>query len=304
VAEDAMIEIPFAIVQPQLSFGKVSISPAQFQAALPGEHHNSLSIEDLETPIALPLQDVLQNLPNESLNIRADQDAVQVISTFETPFSLKAAEDEARLKAGNTATEQFPQQARTPSPTKPGSEPIKHTAEPIKLASEILGAKTSQAAISPPTSSKPPSVVQPSVAPVGRDPLQLVFDTDDAMDAKKVIAHASRLPGVRACAIVFTDGLSLAGNIPAEFKIDPLCAIAPALVKKCQEQMASANLGTFAGLTLSCTKSAVTFFAAGDICLAALHWAGQEIEIATRTQLSSVTEGLARIYTQSPAVSA
>ena len=124
------------------------------------------------------------------------------------------------------------------------------------------------------------------------------------MDAKNVIAHASRLPGVRACALFFSDGLSLAGNMPSEFKIDPLCAIAPALVRKCLEQMASTNLGTFAGLTLSCTKSAITFFAHGDICLAALHWAGREIEIATRTQLSSVTAELARTYAPTEKVSA
>lgn len=304
VAENALIELPFAIVQPQLSLGKISISPAQFQAALPAEYRKSLAIEDLETPIALPLQDVLQNLPNESLKIRHDQEAVPVISTFETPFSQKAAEDEARLKTGNSPIDQTTPEPAT-APTKPAIEPIRLAAEPIKVAPEKPSiTRTPEPAIPAPISIKPPAAAQPSAARAGRDPLQLAFDTDEAMDAKNVVAHASRLPGVRACAIVFSDGLSLAGNIPAEFKIDPLCAIAPALVKKCQEQLPAANLGTFAGLTLSCTKSAVTFFADGDICLAALHWAGQEIEIATRTQLSSVTEGLARTYTQSPAVSA
>jgi predicted regulator of Ras-like GTPase activity (Roadblock/LC7/MglB family) len=153
----------------------------------------------------------------------------------------------------------------------------------------------------------PPVVAAAAAVPTtkpARDPLQLVFDTDETMDAKNVVAHISRLPGVRACALFFSDGLSLAGNMPSEFKIDPLCAIAPGLVRKCQEQMASSNLGTFAGLTLSCTKSAVTFFAHGDVCLAALHWAGREIEIATRTQLSSVTAELARTYAPTKKVSA
>jgi predicted regulator of Ras-like GTPase activity (Roadblock/LC7/MglB family) len=298
VHENAVVELPFAIVQPQLSLGKVSISPTQFQAALPAEYRDSLIIHDLETPIALPLQDVLQNLPNESLKIRDDQEAVQAISTFETPFSQKAAEDEARLKRGDKLVTPGAKDATTPTPTKPAIEANK------PMTKRPVVAKTPEPAIPRPISITPPVVAEPATGSAERDPLQLAFDTDETMSAKNVVAHASRLPGVRACAIVFSDGLSLAGNIPAEFKIDPLCAIAPVLVKKCQEQMVSANLGTFAGLTLSCTKSAVTFFAHGDICLAALHWAGQEIEIATRTQLSSVTEGLARTYTQPSKLSA
>jgi predicted regulator of Ras-like GTPase activity (Roadblock/LC7/MglB family) len=298
VAETATIELPFAILQPQLSLGKVSISPAQFQAALPAEYRSSLSLKDLETPIALPLQDILQNLPNESLKIRDDQKAVEVIPTFETPFSQKAVEDAARLAVPGSSTGTATKEVPAAPPIKRTPEKRKQEGAPeIKLPSPLA---TAEATAPKPVASKP---AMPSPKP-SRDPLQLVFDTDEVMDAKNVVAHASHLPGVRACAIVFSDGLSLAGNIPAEFKIDGLCAIAPGLVKKCQEQMPSANLGTFAGLTLSCTKSAVTFFAQGDICLAALHWAGQEIEIATRTQLSSVTEELARVYTQPPAVPA
>ncbi len=294
VAEEATIELPFAIIQPQLSLGKVSISPAQFHAALPEKLREAFTIEDQTTPIALPLQDVLQHLPDESLKLREDQEAVQVGADFETPFSLKAAEDAVRLQnpgpAAATTKEAVPAQpapAKSPRPKTPETR--------LATPSTPRATPAAEAPIAP-KMTKPAASLPKSE----RDPLQLVFDTDEPMDARNVVLHASRLPGVRACAIVFSDGLSLAGNIPAEFKIDPLCAIAPALVKKCQEQMSSENLGTFAGLTLSCTKSAVSFFAEGDICLAALHWAGQEIEIATRTQLSCVTEELARTYTQSP----
>ena len=38
VPEDAVIEFPFAIMQPQLSLGRVAISPAQFHAAMPAEY--------------------------------------------------------------------------------------------------------------------------------------------------------------------------------------------------------------------------------------------------------------------------
>ena len=60
-----------------------------------------------------------------------------------------------------------------------------------------------------------PEISEPaSAAPAERTPLQVALDTDETLDAKSVVAHVSRLPGVKACAIVFSDGLSLAGNIP------------------------------------------------------------------------------------------
>jgi predicted regulator of Ras-like GTPase activity (Roadblock/LC7/MglB family) len=335
VAEDAVIELPFAIVEPQLSLGKISISPAQFHSALPDKYRNAFAIQDEATPIGLPLQEVLANLPNDSLRIRHDQETDEVLPNFETPFSLKAAEDAARLKAPgappDTTTKDAPVEAapiqpaakKSREPKIPQAElPSQSTFAPIPATSPVvppqavapsaaaapvrLAAPTPAVASAPgvaPKSITSPAAAVPPAKPA-RDPLQLVFDTDETMDAKNVVAHTSRLPGVRACAIFFSDGLSLAGNIPSEFKIDPLCAVAPALVRKCHEQMASANLGTFAGLTLSCTKSAVTFFAHGDICFAALHWAGQEIEIATRTRLCSVTTELARTYSQPTTVSA
>ena len=99
VAEGAMLELPFSIVEPQLRLGRIAISPAEFQAGLPEEYRASFKIEDSDTPIPLPLQDVLQNLPNESMQLRGDQEAPEIVSLFETPFSQKAAEDATRLKS-------------------------------------------------------------------------------------------------------------------------------------------------------------------------------------------------------------
>ena len=41
---------------------------------------------------------MLQNLPDESLRLRGDQEEIEITETFETPFSTKAAEDAARMK--------------------------------------------------------------------------------------------------------------------------------------------------------------------------------------------------------------
>ncbi|CAN5528500.1 hypothetical protein BH20VER3_BH20VER3_00410 [soil metagenome] len=268
VPESVTIEIPFSIIEPQLSLGRVALSPAQFQAAMPAEFRTLLKIEDAQTPIALPLQEVLQNLPNESLQLRGDQEEVVLSETFETPFSRKAAEDATRMNV-----------AAGPISKADAAAPVAPT-PPREL-----------------TPTPPGSATPATGEPAGRSALQAAFDTDEALDAKAVVAHASRLPGVSACAIVFSDGLSLAGNIPAEYQAEGLCALAPALVKRIDDQMMSANLGHLDGVTLFCARAPVSFFAHGNICLAALHSAG-EIASEIRARLDCAARELARMYAQ------
>ena len=260
-----MLELPFSIVEPQLSLGRIAISPAQFQAALPEEYRAIFKIEDSETPIALPLQDVLKNLPNESLQLRGDQEAPEIVSLFETPFSQKAAEDATRLKGSPVPSRQTGRRERR---GQTGRGPA------------------------------PPVSVAPAPAATVRTALQVIFDTDEALDAKSVVARVSRLPGVSACAIVCSDGLSLAGDIPSDYGVDALCAIAPSIMKKIGEQMGGTNLGSLAGLTLFCAKAAVTFFGHENICLATLHKAGEEIAPEIRDRLNRAAEELARTYAQ------
>ncbi|MDQ3547114.1 MAG: hypothetical protein M3429_11465, partial [Verrucomicrobiota bacterium] len=101
VPETATIEIPYAIIEPQLSLGRIAVSPTQFQVALPEEFRALFKPEESEQPVILPLQEVLQNLPNESLQLRGDQEEIVLTETFETPFSTKAAEDAARMNVSS-----------------------------------------------------------------------------------------------------------------------------------------------------------------------------------------------------------
>jgi len=102
---------------------------------------------------------------------------------------------------------------------------------------------------------------------------------------------------VSACAIVFSDGLSLAGNIPTEYEADALCALAPSIVKRIDDQMMGASLGPLNGMTLYCAKTPVSFFAYGNICLAALHSA-DALAAEIRARLSCVVRELAQMYAQ------
>jgi predicted regulator of Ras-like GTPase activity (Roadblock/LC7/MglB family) len=282
VPEATMIEFPFSIVEPQLALGRIAVSPAQFHGAIPAEFRNRFKIEDSATPISLPLQEVLQNLPNEALQIRGDQQEIEVLELIETPFSQKATEDATRMKV----------------PTGPVVRPAVSFAEPEPEPAAAPAKKAPVAAV-PKVKAVAAAIKAPSAAtPEGRTALQKMLETDEALDAKAVVARASSLPGVSACAIVFSDGLSLAGNIPADYEADALCAIAPAIVKRIGEQMLGANLGSLTAVTLFCAKTPVSFFAHGNICLAALHSAG-EIAAETRSRLGGIAQELARMYAES-----
>jgi predicted regulator of Ras-like GTPase activity (Roadblock/LC7/MglB family) len=270
----AQIELPFSIIEPQLSLGRIAISPAQFQTAMPQEYRRFFKLDEGGMPVSLPLPEVLRNLPNELLRLRGDQVETEIAESFETPFSQKAAEDAARLKV-------------------PGGPIAK--AAPSALARAGAGEPHVDL-------TGPPQDAALSGSPVpatrdGRTALQVALETDDALDAKSVVAHASRLPGVRACAIVLSDGLSLAGNIPAEYEADALCAIAPSIVRRINDQMLGAHFGPLQGITLFCAKTPVSFFAHGNICLAALHSAG-EIAAEIRARLNLTAQELARMYAQ------
>lgn len=329
VPDTAQIEIPFSIVQSQLSLGRVAISPAQFLAALPEEYRALFKADPAETPVPLSLEDVLQNLPSESLQLRGDQEEPEVAEAFETPFSQKASEDAARMKvsagpiskttAATTATALKPVAATTqpavkrsaaaaesPAQLAPASTetatkaavplPKKASVESRKAAPVEPAKKTSKSA------SAPKVKVAPATKPATDTKaaaLQKVLETDEPLDAKSVVAHVSRLPGVSACAIVFSDGLSLAGNIPEEYEADALCAMAPLILKRIDEQMLGAKLGALSGLTLYCAKMPVSLFASGNICLAAIHSDG-EIAAEVRDRLGRTTQELARMYAQQP----
>src|SRR5450432_4001706 len=285
VPEAAVIELPFSIIEPQLSLGKIAISLAQFQAAMPEEYRPLFKAEEAGMPVALSLQEVLQSLPNETLQIRGDQEEVEVGEAFETPFSQKMAEDAKRMKvpAGPIAKPETDVDfaATRRDRTIPGSPTPATRSDPEP-----------EPAVRPADGAPVPAV------PAGRTALQVALDTDETLTAKSVVAHASRLPGVIACAIVFSDGLSLAGNIPAEYEAEALCALAPSIVRRTSDQIIGTNLGSLSSMTLFCAKAPVSFFAHGDICFAAIHSAG-ELAAEIRDLLGCVAQELARMYAKS-----
>jgi predicted regulator of Ras-like GTPase activity (Roadblock/LC7/MglB family) len=248
VSDEERLTLPLALIEPQLASGRISIAPDVFEAALPEKHRGLFQADEVKTPVALPLEEVLKNLPATILKLRDDQEDFALDTDFETPFSAKAKEDARRFTTDKASAEKIPGKA---------------TEQP-KVEAKI------------------------DIAPVAQK----------KVDPKEVVAQVSALPGVKACAITFSDGLSLAGELPGEIAAEGLCAMAPALMKRVAQHVRETKIGSLVAVTLYASGSAVSFFAQGNICLTAVHAEGSLLA-QTRTQIAELVEKLSRIYAQS-----
>jgi len=249
VSDDERFTLPLELIEPQLARGRVSVAPDVFQAALPEKHRGLFQIDVAKTPVAFPLEEVLKNLPVTVLKLRDDQQPIPVDKDFETPFLLKAKEDERRLAPKTEPVEK-----------EPGAKP---KVEPA------------------PTTSTEPAVAKPVA---------------EKADPKEIVAQAKALAGVKACAITFSDGLSLAGELPEQVEADGLAAMAPSMLERISQHVNETKLGELIAMTLYAKNSAVSFFARGNVCLTALH--EKALEPETRTRLAELIEKLSKTYAQ------
>jgi len=232
-----------------------------FEAALPAEYRSLFRTGEATGDVMLPLHEVLKKLPTASLRMRDDQEEQEAGGNFSTPFSAKAEEDARRFNIAGTAVAkpiETPVVAANEAPA---------AAEPVRMPFDLLP----------------------------RNPLQVALETDEKLDAKGVIAQLNKLAGVRACALMFGDGLSLAGSLPAEYETDGLCAMAPSFMQRIENHMVETKLGALRSMTLSCAKGAVTFFMHENLCLAALHASG-DLASEVREKLACVVHELSRKY--------
>ena len=233
-----------------------------FQVSLPAEYRGLFQAGDGAMDISLPLQEVLKNLPAASLRMRDDQVEQEAGESFATPFSAKAEEDAKRFNV-----------------------PLTPVAKPVVEVPQDLPSQNEETQ---------PAVEKASDRPL-RSPLHVALDTDEKLDAKGIVAHVNKIPGVKACTILFGDGLSLAGSLPAELETEGLCAMAPSLMERVGNHMVDTKLGALRGMTLSCVKGAITFYMHENLCLGALH-ADLDLPAETREKLSRIVHELSRKY--------
>jgi predicted regulator of Ras-like GTPase activity (Roadblock/LC7/MglB family) len=98
IADHVCIEFPLSLIEPQLASGRVVVPPKMFHQAMPEELRFLFVVDPTETPVSLPLPEVLKNLPAGALKLRPDQEKVFSEEDLETPFSIKAKEDAGRFQ--------------------------------------------------------------------------------------------------------------------------------------------------------------------------------------------------------------
>jgi predicted regulator of Ras-like GTPase activity (Roadblock/LC7/MglB family) len=283
VPAEARIELPFSLIEPQLAVGRISVTAKVFEVSLPADYRSLFQAGAGAPDVSLPLQEVLKNLPAASLRMRDDQVEQEAGQNFATPFSAKAEEDAKLLNVPLTPI------------AKPIVPPVAEVTPPVVAPSvsgeaDVSPAIEGQAADTAVT----PEVEKASDRPL-RSPLQVALDTDEKLDAKGIVAHINKISGVKACAILFGDGLSLAGGLPAELETDGICAMAPSLMQRIENHLVDTKLGALRGMTLSCVKGAITFYMHENLCLAALH-ADVDLPGETREKLGRIVHELSRKY--------
>jgi predicted regulator of Ras-like GTPase activity (Roadblock/LC7/MglB family) len=271
VSEAARIEFPFALIEPQLAAGRISVTAKVFETSLPPEFRSQFQPGVPPIDVCLPLPEVLKNLPTASLRMRDDQVEQEAGANFATPFSAKAEEDAKRFNV-----------------------PATPVAKPVATAPEEVASQPD--AVAPAVEAEPSELLAGKVLDrPPRTPLQVALDTDEKLDGKSVVALVNKISGVKACAITFGDGLSLAGSLPPELEAEGLCAMAPALLQRLENHLVDTKLGPLRGMTLSCNKGTVTFFMRENLCLGVLH-SSADLPAETREKLSRVVLELSRKY--------
>jgi predicted regulator of Ras-like GTPase activity (Roadblock/LC7/MglB family) len=283
VPAEARLELPFSLIEPQLATGRISVTAKVFEVSLPAEYRSLFQAGEGAVDVSLPLQEVLKNLPAASLRMRDDQVEQEAGQNFATPFSAKAEED-AKLLNVPLAPIAKPIVAPAVEATPPVVAPSVPVEAGVSAATENRAADTAAT----------PEVEKASDRPI-RSPLQVALGTDEKLDAKGVVALVNKIPGVKSCAILFGDGLSLAGSLPEELETEGICAMAPSLIQRTENHLVDTKLGALRGMTLSCVKGAITFVMHENLCLAALH-ADVDLPGETRDKLGRIVHELSRKY--------
>jgi len=259
VPEDARVEFPSSMIEPQLASGRVTIPARIFERAVPEAYRALFLVDPNETPVTLPLPEIVKQFSDTALRLRADQEEEAVTEKFETPFSLKAEEDAKRFQGGKEKA----QPTSTPHSLRRGERPTPNAQ------------RRTEEKIDPPAG---------------------VPTKAEGIDAKRAIARASGLTGVAGCTISFTDGLSLAGNIPGDLQAEGICSIAPALIDKIDNHLEDTRLGGLVAMSLHCGDSSLTFFKQAKLCLTAWHKNGQDLSAETREQLAQLLQQVSQAY--------
>ena len=119
--------------------------------------------------------------------------------------------------------------------------------------------------------------------------------TEEELDAKTIVRLVTEMPGLNGCAVMFGDGLRLAGNFPDESLTEGFSAMAPPFFKRAKNFASESGLGTLQSFTLHTDLGPCSFLMHDDICLGVRH-SNRGFMPGVREKLEVVVRELARMY--------
>ena len=131
-------------------------------------------------------------------------------------------------------------------------------------------------------------------APIHDSALQILFMTEEELDAKTIVKLVCQLPSVTGCAVMFEDGLRLAGNFP-DGDTQGFSAMAAPFFKRASRFVSELELGSLQTFTLHTENGLLSFFMHDNICVGVRH-TGRGFMPSVREKLEVVTRELARMY--------
>ncbi len=125
--------------------------------------------------------------------------------------------------------------------------------------------------------------------------LKEIFMTEEKIDAKSVILHIKKFPGIKNALLTTSDGLKLAGSLSSQCDAEAISAISLNFISKVSDYAKEAGIENVRSLTLSSPPNLITLFSSKGACLIVEH-PRKEFAPGTRSRLASIIEHLATIY--------
>lgn len=295
---------------------------AQEKEAAPASDHQSTEAEpeessstDLKEAEPEPPQET--SLPKPPIALKKDETETpppaEPTTQAATDEEVKPEETAEEAEAPPAALPKPPISLPKPSlPTAPVEQPDASEEEPEPVADLEEPPSTPGTSMEQETEPQPSQPTQsgesasaPGTAAVAIDEewdstrLQSVFMTDEQLDSRKVVQLANQLPGIETCMVMFSDGLKLAGDFPADLNPEGFCAIAPHFYKRVEGYACDLSLDRPETVTLHTSKAQVSFFLEGDICVAVLHKKRGFLP-GVREKFQIIAEELSKMYQDKP----
>ena len=243
------------------------------------------------------------------------------VENLAPPAAAPVAEPETALPADEPAAEQTPADGAPAPATDREEAPVvrdipldlenQRNESDFKVTPDLTTEAAPEAAVAEVSTPVPETVAASTpeqssgrtlpVAAKGRDSeLQVLFMTEEELDAKTVVKLVSQMPGIDGCTVMFGDGLRLAGNFPSEETAEGFSAMAPPFFKRAKNFTLESGIGTLQAFTIYTDGSPCSFLMHDDICLAVRH-SGRGFMPGVREKLEIVVRELARMYSSAPA---